>query len=210
MKTKSRILEVSRCLFNQHGVEPISSLQIATELGISPGNLYYHFRGKDEILAVLVSECDQLFADDSQAFLREVESLEHYWAFLHRLMEHFLRYQFIFRSLDHLHCDSPALGRRIRALVRRLKGLIMTMLERLASLGVLHVDQAEQAILADNLLLVGLHWAHYQILQDPGLNESALLRKGVIRMLTLVSPYIAPEHGAALVQHQRWAEQLMG
>ncbi|WP_375749609.1 TetR/AcrR family transcriptional regulator [Vibrio sp. HN007] len=208
MNTKSRILETSRCLFNQHGVEPISSLQIATELEISPGNLYYHFHGKDEIVAVLVNECDQLFADDSQAFFREVESLEHYWAFLHRLMEHFLRYEFIFRSLDHLHCESPALGRRIRALIRRLKGLIMTMLERLSSLGVLRVNQAEQAILSDNLLLVGLHWAHYQVLLHPGLDEPALVRKGVIRMLTLVSPYIAPEHGAALVQHQRWAEQL--
>ncbi len=210
MKTKSRILEASRCLFNQHGVEPISSLQIATELGISPGNLYYHFHGKDEILAVLVSECDQLFAEDSQAFSREVESLEQYWAFLHRLMVHFLRYQFIFRSLDHLHCDSPALGRRIRTLVRRLKGLIMTMLEHLTSLGVLRLDQAQQVILADNLLLVGLHWAHYQLLQDPSLDEQALLRKGVTRMLTLVSPYMVPEHGDALNQHQRWAEQLTG
>lgn len=84
----------------------------------------------------------------------------------------------------------------------------MTMLEQLSSLGVLQVDQAEQAILADNLLLVGLHWTHYQVLLDPDLDEPALVRKGVVRMLTLVAPYMAPEHEAALVQHQRWAQQL--
>ena len=210
MKTKSRILETSRYLFNQQGVEPVSSLQIATEMGISPGNLYYHFHGKDEIIAVLINECDWVFADDCQAFLREVASPDDYGAFLHRLMEHLLQYQFIFRSLNHLHSDSPALGRRIRALVRRLKGLIMTMVEQLSALGVLQVDQAEQAILADNLLLVGLHWAHYQILQDPGLDEATLLRKGVVRMLTLVSPYMTPEHNTQWVQRQRWAEQLSG
>ncbi len=53
MKTSARILLISLDLFNRHGEPNISSVDIANELDISPGNLYYHFKGKEIIIAAL-------------------------------------------------------------------------------------------------------------------------------------------------------------
>ena len=54
--TKERILAGALRLFNAQGVGGISALDVATALGISPGHLYYHFKGKPELLDVRAAD----------------------------------------------------------------------------------------------------------------------------------------------------------
>ena len=48
--TKEKIIETSINLFNEKGCLNTSTRHIADELGISIGNLYYHFKNKEEIV----------------------------------------------------------------------------------------------------------------------------------------------------------------
>lgn len=56
MSTKERILEAGLLLFNQDGVENVTTRHIATELGISQGNLHYHYPNKNEVILALLQE----------------------------------------------------------------------------------------------------------------------------------------------------------
>uniref|UniRef100_UPI0005623176 TetR/AcrR family transcriptional regulator n=1 Tax=Photobacterium sanctipauli TaxID=1342794 RepID=UPI0005623176 len=82
MKTKDRILSVSLELFNRDGVAQVSTLIIATEMGISPGNLYYHFRGKEEIIATLVTELQNSLTTISNEYVKQVKDFDDYWPFM--------------------------------------------------------------------------------------------------------------------------------
>lgn len=52
-RTRQRILDAACRLFNEHGTAPVTTNQIAAEAGLSPGNLYYHWADKQEIIRAL-------------------------------------------------------------------------------------------------------------------------------------------------------------
>lgn len=64
IKRREQILATSLQMFNEQGSHQVSTNHIAKAMGISPGNLYYHFKNKEhiirELLARLIEEFDSL------------------------------------------------------------------------------------------------------------------------------------------------------
>ena len=117
MKTRDRILEVSLLLFNEEGEGELSSVDIANALEISPGNLYYHFKGKDAIIRALFDR----FEEEMQVILRGsrggLASLEDNWVYIYILLEEIYDFRFFYRDLAGLLRRYPDLAIRFRALV---------------------------------------------------------------------------------------------
>ena len=99
-RTRERILNVSLALFNTQGEANVTTGHIADELNISPGNLYYHFRNKDEIIHHLFAEFEREI-DVAPAGLTDVASaMEDLWLYLHMMFERIWQYRFLYRNLD--------------------------------------------------------------------------------------------------------------
>lgn len=98
-RTRERILETALRLFNEFGEPNVTTTVIADEMNISPGNLYYHFHSKDEIVNDLFSdferEIDRLLSVPS----RRNTDVEDVWLYLHLLFESIWRYRFLYRDL---------------------------------------------------------------------------------------------------------------
>lgn len=54
--TRERILEAALDLFNRKGSVDVTTHDVAAACGISPGNLYYHFRNKEDIVRALFDQ----------------------------------------------------------------------------------------------------------------------------------------------------------
>ena len=98
MKTRDKILHKSLALFNELGEPNVTTLLISDELDISPGNLYYHFKSKTDILTEIFGwyelEMNQLLeAPSTEA------DIEDQWFFLHLIFENIAKYRFIYKDV---------------------------------------------------------------------------------------------------------------
>ena len=57
-RTAERILDTTLDLFNRLGEPNVSTTLISAEIGISPGNLYYHYPAKEELITKLFDRYD--------------------------------------------------------------------------------------------------------------------------------------------------------
>ncbi len=116
--TKNRIADTALCLFNQVGTDGVSTNHIAAAMGISPGNLYYHYANKDEILFVLLDRLGSGLEDvwASSADRSGDQGLRTAVADSFALLD---RYRFFARELFSLAHRSTALRERTRSLSER-------------------------------------------------------------------------------------------
>lgn len=191
-RTRQRIIDASRLLFNERGPNLVTSLIIATEIGISPGNLYYHFHGKNQIICALLDEFYKTISQLPVKFEHSVDDLADYWPFLQQLLTECSRYRFIFQHSESLCLDDPDAHRRMRKILLELRHLCQMILDRLQNQKALSLTDTELYLLSENLLLVGFNWLSYQHLLNPNQSEANLIERGTAHMASLIMPYLTP------------------
>ncbi|MGA4635556.1 TetR/AcrR family transcriptional regulator [Pseudomonas solani] len=186
MKTRDRILECALMLFNSEGEPNVTTLEIATELGISPGNLYYHFHGKEPLVMALLER----FQDELAPLLDppdDVElGVEDYWLFLHLIVERLAQYRFLFQDLSNLAGRLPKLARGMRAWLNALKRTLASLLARLKAREQLVSDTESLGQLVEQITLTLLFSLDYQRI----LGNDGEVRLVVYQIMMLVAPHL--------------------
>jgi AcrR family transcriptional regulator len=100
-RTAERILDVTLELFNRFGEPNVSTTVISAELKISPGNLYYHYPAKDELINSLYGRYHRALEELLLA-ADNVRNVEDAWLFFHMLFELIWQYRFLYRDLNDL------------------------------------------------------------------------------------------------------------
>ena len=204
--TKARIVEASLELFNQHGERAMTTNHIAAHLGISPGNLYYHFRNKEEILVCLLSEYGEAL---DEAFSPPAGPLnaERMLGYLNNLFDILWRFRFLYINLAELLARDPQLREHYALAQSRLAGKVEAILEALRAGDLLEFGDTSPAELAELLRMVVTSSLSYQQIQAGGgaLSQSAVVQS-ILRILVLLGPYFSASGRDAhrrLVSHYR-------
>jgi AcrR family transcriptional regulator len=154
--TKNRILVASLELFNQQGEPQTAINEIADEIDISPGNLHYHFRRKEHIVAALLDA----FRVDAGHLLEIPESeavtLDDFWVFLHNLLELTDAYRFLFRDLETLTASYPRAGHTLGHFAKALAAIFEVYLRRMTAAGTLDMDDRDAQLTARNFAVIAL------------------------------------------------------
>jgi len=192
-RTRDRILEASLRLFNEQGAPHVTTNDIAQELGISPGNLHYHFRHKGDIVAELFAR----FRARADAILAvpagRGANVEDVWLFLHLLFEQVRDHRFLFRDLDEL----VSRDRRLRAsLADVVDGVARTagdLFRGLRTAGELRAGDEEIDALAQSVAMTVTYWLSYRALQPSPVVGEDPVGRGVYQALVAVAPFLRGE-----------------
>ncbi len=199
MKTRDRILQVALALFNEEGEAPQSAVDIANALDMSPGNLYYHFKGKDAIIRALFDD----FEHEMRIILRgsrgKITSIEDNWIYNYIILEEIYDFRFFYRNLGELLARYPDLAVRFRALLAEKRQTITSLLKGLDQRGVLFLGPRMGDVITDQILSALTFWLNLDVIEGSKVTPSTLIHKTVFQIMALVAPHMGKD-GFAIMQ----------
>ncbi len=203
-RTREKILAQSLRLFNEIGEPNTTTSAIADEMNISPGNLYYHFRNKEEMVDAIFEEFEREIDPLLDApFKREVH-FEDAWLFLHLLFEAIWKYRFIYRDLNDLLSRNRRLETQFQTILLRKERAARALCEAMARARELRATEREIESLSTNMVVVATYWFSSEYVRnarhfhEAGYQSTAMAR-GAYQVLSMVAPYLT-ESGQALFQ----------
>ncbi len=193
MKTKDKIVYAALELFNQQGERNITTNHIAAHIGISPGNLYYHFSNKQEI----VREIFALYSNEiierttpSDAEIDSVVLLKRHADSLFSLM---WKYRFFYANLPEILQRDEVLHERYVALQETTQANLHEIFTRFVNMGVMSIEQNEVDNLVTSFHLIASSWLSYRSAMSFATPiTEAVVRQGIIQLIYLLKPHMTP------------------
>ena len=190
-RTRERILEAGLRLFNDFGEPNVTTTVIADDLNISPGNLYYHFHSKDEIVNALFAEFEREIVETLTAPTRRAPNVEDMWLFLHLLFEEIWKYRFLYRDLDDLLSRNRLLETHFKQILAHKVKTAAALCEGLVATGEMKASAGELQALATNMAVIATYWLPFEYARDPRRRDAGSgLGRGVYQVMSMMAPFL--------------------
>jgi AcrR family transcriptional regulator len=193
-RTAERILEVTLELFNRFGEPNVSTTLISAELNISPGNLYYHYPAKDELINSLFDKYERALSEllNASDGVRDVEDA---WFFMHTLFELIWQYRFLYRDLNDLLSKNRRLETHFQWVLKNKTRSVRALLDSMSRHGAVSIDSREVEATSTSMVVVLTYWLSFEYVRDPRKalepeSAQAALMRGAQHVLNLLVPYL--------------------
>lgn len=191
VQTKERILVAAISLFNQQGTGAVSTNHIAEAAGISPGNLYYHFHNKEEIIRAIFErlfhawDVDLTMPTDRYPTLADVENL---------IRTNFVimwEYAFVYREMVALLLNDSILRERFIAVRQRGFDGFQGLFGVLVSAGILNPPEDADTVtrLAELVWMVSEFWLATLEISGRAVDDQHM-QHGIDLTLQILRPYL--------------------
>lgn len=190
MKTKENILDAAIKLFNQKGTKAVSTNHIAVELGISPGNLYYYYKNKEDIInAIFVRMIN--FMDDNWIINRNATPSSEMERMLMQVFKLQLDYKFFHSEIISLLRNDPKLAQRYNEIRTQRLAEITDFMRWMIVGGILRDDIEEETFLrlAEHSWFIGNFW-HIQFEIGDMLFYEQEIKKAILLTIDIYKPYL--------------------
>ena len=201
MKTRDKIILASLDLFNEKGERNVTTNHIAAELKMSPGNLYYHFRNKSDIIYEIFVQYELLVDHYLQIPEDQPLTLDHLVGYLEAVFEGLWAYRFFHRDLEFLLGSDERLRKDYRSFTLRCLDAIKKILKGLQKGldGVLmELDDEHLESMALNVWLSVTNWMAYlktaHADEEDGAIDKGMLKQGIYQVLSFTVPYLTDNY----------------
>ncbi len=188
-QTRQRILDTSLAMFNTQGEPNVTTNHIADELEISPGNLYYHFRNKDDIIEQLFARYEERMDNALAAPTGRLPELEDIWLQLHLVFECIWDYRFLYRDLVEILSRNRRMRMRFARILKRADERAHLVMRGLSQAGIMRASADELNAAATNVLVLSTFWLNYSAARGDR-DEQVAIRQGIIQVMMLLAPFL--------------------
>jgi AcrR family transcriptional regulator len=188
--TKAHIVDVAVALFNERGTAAVSTNHIADAAGISPGNLYYHFRNKEEIILDVYERALRAYDNVWERAGAAPPSPETVLRLLEDTFDAQWQFRFFQRELPWLVQGHESIRNRYRDVQRRRLAYYRSLISAWIAAGIcrpLPDEQLDDLVLAS--WVVGDQWLAYLEAMGDATDEQAVRRGGRL-ILEIFRPHL--------------------
>lgn len=189
MKTRDKIVQAALELFNEHGERTITTNHIAAHIDISPGNLYYHFRNKQEIIHEIFKQYSTELLERFVPFEGNTEGLallKHYLSSIFSLM---WKYRFFYSNLPEILQRDNQLHHDYIQVQERLQLNLVNIIQIFIDLKFLSMQNKDIEAFVTSLHMIVCGWLSYQSAMSPRIKVTEqVIHQGMLHMIYMVKP----------------------
>lgn len=196
MKTAERILLTTLELFNQHGENNVSCVDIAVELDISPGNLYYHYKGKEVMVVALF----EMYRERMGKILDSSDSselkIEDFFYYLLMILQSSHLFRFLYHNPADLMAKYPTISKGFKKLLKAQETSFNQLLSRYVSQGDMTLNASQQHHMVQLIAMVFTQAANYSLLKGEDIDNEEYIYECLANVLFALTPYVQMETSA--------------
>ncbi|OZB70258.1 TetR/AcrR family transcriptional regulator [Thiomonas sp. 13-64-67] len=198
-----RIIEAALEMFNTHGERNITTNHVCEQTGISPGNLYYHFRSKQEIIYEIYLRLEEDLLSTLNIPPERQLSVNDIFIYVNGLFQTVWKYRFFFRDLAWMVENVPGLQARYIKFSERVVEKGNAIYSDLVKMGVMSASYSEIQFLTVNSWALLTYWLTYARIHISDANDEAIIVFGIRHFVALFYAYLLPDS-------KIYIDQLMG
>ena len=190
IKTRDKIVLTALSLFNEKGERNVTTNHIAATLGISPGNLYYHFNNKEAIIREIFEGYSKELLEDITPVDFNEDTLVLLQRYLDSLFTLMWKYRFFYANLPQILQRDSVLHEKY-LVVQKQSQLNLTIIFRsFIELKLLDISESDIKPLLTSFHLIIFSWLSYQLSMslNSEITEKVIYR-GVLQMIAVIKPY---------------------
>jgi len=191
MKTRDKIIQASITLFNEQGERNVTTNHIAAHLSISPGNLYYHFRNKEDVILSIYEEyAGSLLLETFPKVSTKVKPLDTIILYMDAVFQITMKFRFFYSNLPVLLDKNPSLREKYVEVQHAIADRVSQLLTSLRTENIINFEDEELVDMVSILRLINTFWLSFYQTQNivNEINDSVFFQ-GVLKILVILRPY---------------------
>ncbi|MBB1268422.1 TetR/AcrR family transcriptional regulator [Shewanella sp. SR44-3] len=209
MKTRDKIVHTSLNLFNEQGERNITTNHIAAFLNISPGNLYYHFRNKEDIISSIFSLYESHLDSGFQLYKTDNVDVPLLIGYFDTMFDTLWKFRFLYANLTDILNRDQSLLKRYQIVQQKALQRSSNILAKLKHDNMLDIDPEKVTPLADTMRMIACFWVDYkQTHSIYGTICQASLYEGLLRVIMIFKAHATQDSKQVFTQLEHHYQRL--
>lgn len=194
-KTRERILDASLEMFNQKKASNVSTVQISAAMKISPGNLYYYYANKEDVIRCIWDERMSGRINELLDKTADINTAADMLDYLKECLEYMIEYRFFYTELSTLFINDEKLVEIYQDVLKKTRDKYAELVIRFSEEGkFIKNDDVSKLLAVQSAIASAMHMLNrYDVYSVRGISDEDFIGFSWIRIISALEPVFEEE-----------------